>query len=674
MMLTNHSFPLNLLSEKRRETHIPPAYIDRTKQLIVDAFCKKSIAFSNVSYIVGPTVVRFELIPDTACKLKQIRSCEDKLNEALSEYGPIRLIAPVPGKGTIAVEVPRPDRQIVQLREVLETKEFQESQAHPPVAFGIDSKNNTIVADLAKMPNLLISGATGQGKSVLLNNIILSLLYRLSPVDLKLVLIDPKQVEFGHYNRIKKQYLLRTSEDTPEVITAVEKVPKILNAIDHEVGNRYDLLIQTQCRTIREYNHKIADGKLSKDKHHHLSNIIVVIDEFADLMNVCGGNFEMPLVHIAQQSRAVGIHLVIATQRLSADVITGIIKANFPARIAFRVMSDADSKTVLDISGAQKLLGMGDMLFNYCGDFKRIQSCFIDIPEIESICEWIQENVPVDDSYILSTSSSPLAKKDIDNERDPLFCDVARFIIESGIASITKIQLHFGIGYIRAGKLMDQLEKANLVGPSNGGKPREILPQNNKKKRSFFSFSRLLDLLKSDNLDKDDDYNFTKDTVMKNDRNKKGNMSFAELLDTLEVPETPYKFPYKDYEIVGDTVEIDRVINTCGNINIDVADIESTLSKDAVNYVTIGSADGEGCIANALKGAIGKLPIEIGNTSKILFNIWMSKNMQSPMTEMKSITDFIKSMPSDINICWGCAYDESLEVQQAKVSLIAASK
>lgn len=264
MMLTNHSFPLNLLSEKRRKTHIHPAYIDRTKQLIVDAFCKKSIAFSNVSYIVVPTVVRFELIPDTACKLKQIRSCEDKLNEALSEYGPIRLIAPVPGKGTIAVEVPHPDRQIVQLREVLETKKFQESQAHLPVAFGIDSKNNTIVADLAKMPHLLIAGATGQGKSVFLNNIILSLLYRLSPADLKLVLIDPKQVEFGHYNRIKKQYLLRTSEDTPEVITAVEKVPKILNAIDHEVGNRYDLLIQTQCRTIREYNHKLQTASFLK--------------------------------------------------------------------------------------------------------------------------------------------------------------------------------------------------------------------------------------------------------------------------------------------------------------------------------------------------------------------------------------------------------------------------
>lgn len=771
MMLTNHSFPLNLLSEKRRKTHIPPAYIDRTKQLIVDAFCKKSIAFSNVSYIVGPTVVRFELIPERACKLKQIRSCEDKLNEALSEYGPIRLIAPVPSKGTIAVEVPRPDRQIVQLREVLESKEFQESGAHLPIALGIDYENNIAVADLAKMPHLLIAGATGQGKSVLLNNIILSLLYRLSPADLKLVLIDPKQVEFGHYNRIKKQYLLRTSEDTPQVITEVEKVPDILFAIYYEVENRYDLLIQTQCRTIREYNHKIADGKLSMDKHHHQPNIVVVIDEFANLMNECGENFKMPLALIAVKSRAVGIHVVIATHQTSTDIITGIIKAYFPSRIGFRVESDADSKTILDKSGAQQLLGMGDMLFNNSGDFKRIQSCFIDTPEIESICEWIQENVPDDDSYILPVTHSPLAKEDMDNERDPLFCDVARYIIESGMASTSNMQRRFSIGYSRACRLMNQLEKANLVGPSNGGKPREVLPQNIIKKKPLFSFSRLINFLKSDNDDKDEDgSNFTKDIVMEKDSNK-GKMDFAERLDSLEVPDTPYKFPYDNYQIVGcnpsskkerlwiecvrligkeigcdnlynyfinacqfldfndnavtvgvpsmwyaneiekiflnavssaikctfgknatlyyevgihennelfstefATLEIDRIINTCDFINIDVADIESTLSKDAVNYVTIGSADGEGCIANALKSAIGKLPIEIGNTSQILFNIWMPKNMQSPMTEMKSMTDFIKNMPSDINICWGCAYDDSLEVQQAKVSLIAASK
>lgn len=255
----NHTFPLDLLSEGSKQTFLDRKNVDDMKRLVLNVFKENGIVMSDISYIAGPTVVRFELIPERACKLKHIRSCEDKLNEALSEYGPIRLIAPVPGKGTIAVEVPRLDRQVVWLRAVLESKEFQKSEAHLPIALGIDYENNIAVADLAKMPHLLIAGATGQGKSVLLNNIILSLLYRLSPADLKLVLIDPKQVEFNRYNRIKKQYLLRTSEDAPEVITAIEKVPEILISIVNEVRKRYDLLIQTQCRTIREYNHKIAD-------------------------------------------------------------------------------------------------------------------------------------------------------------------------------------------------------------------------------------------------------------------------------------------------------------------------------------------------------------------------------------------------------------------------------
>lgn len=391
-------------------------------------------------------------------------------------------------------------------------------------------------------------------------------------------------------------------------------------------------------------------------------------------MNVCGGNFMMSLARIAQKSRAIGIHLVIATQCLSTDVITGIIKANFPTRIAFRVMSDVDSKTILDMSGAQKLLGMSDMLFNYCADFKRIQNCYIDTPEIKSICEWIQKNVPVDDSYILSTSSSPLAKKDIDNERDPLFCDVARFIIESGMASTSMMQRRFSIGYSRACKLMYELEKAGIVGPSNGGKPREILPQNNKKKRSFFSFSRLLDFLKSDNPDKDDDSNFTKDTVMEKDSNKKDNMSFAELLDILEVSDTLYKFPYDNYKIIGDTAEIDKIINTCGFINLSVDDITSTLSSDTLNYVAVGTACGKGCIANALADAIDKLPIEMDCISKMLFQIWIPKDMPSPMNEMKIMTDSISSLSAYIDIIWGSAYDESLNGQQVKITLITASK
>ncbi len=580
---------------------------------------------SDISYIAGPTVVRFELIPERACKLKHIRTCEDKLNEALSEYGPIRLIAPVPTKGTIAVEVPRLDSQIVCLREVLESNEFQESGAHLPIALGIDYENNIAVADLAKMPHLLIAGATGQGKSVLLNNIILSLLYRLNPADLKLVLIDPKYVEFNHYNRIKKQYLLRTSEEAPAVITAIEKVPKILISIDNEVRIRYNLLIQTQCRTIREYNHKIADGKLSKDKHHHQPNIVVVIDEFADLMNVCGGNFMMPLASIAQRSRAVGIHLVIATQRLSTDVITGIIKANFPARIAFRVMSDADSKTVLDISGAQKLLGMGDMLFNYCGDFKRIQSCFIDTPGIESICEWIAQHCPTDFSYVLSIISPSDTPYEAISERDPLFLEAAHSIVTSNNSPI--------------------------------------------------NFKPLIDLLMSDDEDKDDDSNFAKDTVMVKDDDKMGAVDFTDLLDTYEFIEKPYRFPCENYMIIGDTEEIDKIINTCGYINIDVRDIEKTLSNETTNYVSTGSAEGKGCIVNALKDAVSKLPIAIDRIADLLFNIWVPKTMDSPLKELNSMTEFIGELSGDIKYTWGVAYDdESLNGQQAKISLIAASK
>lgn len=580
---------------------------------------------SDISYIAGPTVVRFELIPERACKLKHIRTCEDKLNEALSEYGPIRLIAPVPTKGTIAVEVPRLDSQIVCLREVLESNEFQESGAHLPIALGIDYENNIAVADLAKMPHLLIAGATGQGKSVLLNNIILSLLYRLNPADLKLVLIDPKYVEFNHYNRIKKQYLLRTSEEAPAVITAIEKVPKILISIDNEVRIRYNLLIQTQCRTIREYNHKIADGKLSKDKHHHQPNIVVVIDEFADLMNVCGGNFMMPLASIAQRSRAVGIHLVIATQRLSTDVITGIIKANFPARIAFRVMSDADSKTVLDISGAQKLLGMGDMLFNYCGDFKRIQSCFIDTPGIESICEWIAQHCPTDFSYVLSIISPSDTPYEAISERDPLFLEAAHSIVTSNNSPI--------------------------------------------------NFKPLIDLLMSDDEDKDDDSNFAKDTVMVKDDDKMGAVDFTDLLDTYEFIEKPYRFPCENYMIIGDTEEIDKIINTCGYINIDVRDIEKTLSNETTNYVSTGSAEGAGCIVNALKDAVSKLPIAIDRIADLLFNIWVPKTMDSPLKELNSMTEFIGELSGDIKYTWGVAYDdESLNGQQAKISLIAASK
>ena len=338
MSAINHTFPSDLLSEGSNQTHLDDKVVDNMKQLIVNAFRDNGVAVSLVSYVVSLTVVRFELIPDEGSKLELIRSYEDKLNETLSEYGPIRLIAPVPAKGTIAVEVPRIDRQIIRLREVLESKEFQESNAHLPIALGVDSENKTIVADLAKIPHLLIAGATGIGKSVLLNNIILSLLYRLSSTDLRLVLIDPKGVELTPFEKIKDRYLLQFGENSPEVITDTSKVPNILTSIDNEVQNRYNLFRKIGCRTIREYNQKIAEGKQKSNQLSHLPYIIVVVDEFADLIVKHGKDFEIPLLHITQKGRAAGIHVIISTQRPTTDAITGIIKTNFRLELPLRLI------------------------------------------------------------------------------------------------------------------------------------------------------------------------------------------------------------------------------------------------------------------------------------------------------------------------------------------------
>ena len=494
----NRGFPLDLLSDGSKQTHLEDSVVDNMRQLIINAFAQNGIDIISVSYVTSPSVVRFEFTPSPGIKMSNIRSCEYDLAEALADYGSVRLIAPVPGKGTIAVEVPRPDRQIVRLKEVLESKEFQDSKAHLPIALGIDSENNTIVADLAKMPHLLIAGAMGQGKRVLLRNIILSLLYKFSPADLKLVLIDTKQLEFSQYNTIKEQYLLQTSDMFPAIITTdIEKVEAILSSIDCEVRHRYNLLRISECRTIYEYNQKFAEGKLSQPQHHYLPYIVIVIDDFADLMITQGRDFVAPLVGIAQKCRAVGIHLVITTQRHSTDIITGIIKANFPARIAFKVRSEIDSKTILYINGAEKLLGMGDMLFMDRCSTNRIQGCFVDNEEIESVCDWIAKESPKDTSYVLPIISDPdTFYKPISEGRDPPFEEVAHKIVESQIASTSKMQRQFSIGYARACKLMSQLEEAGIVGPQNGGKPRKILKPSTQKNKTPFGFKRLINLLK----------------------------------------------------------------------------------------------------------------------------------------------------------------------------------
>lgn len=402
----NRSFPLDLLSDGSQATPSDKRSLDSIVKDIenkITSTINKRKSLGGVEDIitrVSKYLINVEVIVKNEARVAMSQLARMFIPEALSLYGYTRAMIIEPyEKRTISVSIRRPDTQTIPLREILESKEFEESEDELPIALGIDSENNTVVADLAKMPHLLISGAMGQRKTVLLHSIILSLLYKLSPADLKLVLIDPKLAEFDQFNIIG-QYLLQTSNTSTEVITDIEKVPTILRSIDYEVRHRYDLLRISGCRTICEYNQKLADGKLSKDQHNHLPYIIVVIDEFADLMITQGRDFVTPLVGITQRSRAVGIHLVIATRRPSTDIITGVIKANFPTRIAFKVCSEIDSKTILDTTGAEQLLGMGDMLFNNSGSITRIQGCFVDNEEIESVCDWLAKESPKDTSYV----------------------------------------------------------------------------------------------------------------------------------------------------------------------------------------------------------------------------------------------------------------------------------
>ncbi|MDE6808656.1 MAG: hypothetical protein K2J42_01000 [Muribaculaceae bacterium] len=665
------TFPLDLLSKGSPRTPFSNSQAADLVKRIAEVFRRKGVGYCTCICLTlkSPAVLRFEFTPDESAKLRQIRSCEDDLNEALKDYGPVRLIAPVPGKGTIAVEVPRPDRQIVRLREVLESKQFQEAKAHLPVALGVDSENNTVVADLAKMPHLLIAGSPGQGKSVLLNSIILSLISRLSPDDLKLVLIDTKMVEFSSYDKIKTQYLLGSANESPEVITSFEKVPTILNSIAREVEIRYELLMKALCRSIWEYNQRLADGELLPvDNYPHMSHIVVVIDEFADLKANLEKAFENPLARIAVKSRAVGIHLIIATQCPKADFIVGMIKANFPARIAFKVCSEIESKTILDIAGSEKLIGMGDMLVNYNGLIERIQGSFVDTHEIESICDWIGHNVIDTNAYVLPSVEIEIHSPRRSYDQDPLFQEVAQYVVESNRAFTSDIQQRFAIGYVRAGRLMDQLEAAGIVGPLNAGKPREVLICDNKK--SSVEFKHLLELLSSDDKDDETEINLTED--MKEPSDKKGDMSFAELLDLLEVDNTPFRFPYEDYKIIGDITEIEKIYQANGYINIDVGDILNTLSKETVNYVSTGSGDGYEFIGQALDNALTNLPIPVDNISEILFNIWAPRKIS--IKDLEPMRAVLNTLSVDIDVFWGITIDDSLDPYHANVSLIAVSK
>lgn len=472
--------PYDLLREGSGQVSINPEEQQENKRKIEQTLRDFGIPITKIEATVGPTVTLYEIVPDAGVKIAKIRSLVDDIALSLSATG-VRIIAPIPGKGTVGIEVANRSPQTVSMRTVIQSKKYQESRYLLPIALGSTISNEVYIADLAKMPHLLVAGATGQGKSVGLNAIIASLLYCKAPHELKFVMIDPKQVEFSLYNKLKNYYMAAIpGEEEEPVITDMAKVEATLNSLCIEMDARYTLLKNAHTRNVEEYNAKIRQGVLNPaEGHRFLPYIVVVVDEFGDLIMVSGKNVEMPIARLAQKARAVGMHVIIATQRPSTNVITGIIKANFPARISFKVSSGVDSKTILDTPGAQQLIGRGDMLIFNNSEMVRVQCAFIDTPEVEKVCEYVEHQPYPYGVYELPEpkleSSDTEASAGPIGERDPLFVEVARAIVSSGKASTSSVQRHYEIGYNRAGRIMDQLERAGIVGPAQGGKPRAVL-------------------------------------------------------------------------------------------------------------------------------------------------------------------------------------------------------
>ena len=449
------------------------------KDKIINTLRSFGIEISTIKATVGPTVTLYEITPEQGVRISKIRGLEDDIALSLSALG-IRIIAPIPGKGTIGIEVPNSNPKIVSGQSIIGSKKFQESTYDLPIALGKTITNEVFMVDLCKMPHVLVAGATGQGKSVGLNAIITSLLYKKHPAELKFVLVDPKKVEFSIYSVIEHHFLAKLPDGEDAIITDVTKVVQTLNSICVEMDTRYDLLKAAHVRNIKEYNEKFINRRLNPEKgHKFMPYIVVVIDEFGDLIMTAGKDVELPIARIAQLARAVGIHMIIATQRPTTNIITGTIKANFPARIAFRVSAMVDSRTILDRPGANQLIGRGDMLFLQGADPVRVQCAFIDTPEVEEITKFIarQQGYPTPfflPEYVSEDSSSEVG--DIDMGRlDPLFEDAARLVVIHQQGSTSLIQRKFAIGYNRAGRIMDQLEKAGIVGPTQGSKARDVL-------------------------------------------------------------------------------------------------------------------------------------------------------------------------------------------------------
>ncbi|MDC8000486.1 DNA translocase FtsK 4TM domain-containing protein [Aequorivita todarodis] len=479
--LSNYKFPsIELLRDHTvgAAITIDQEELEENKNRIVETLNNYKIGIANIKATVGPTVTLYEIVPDAGVRISKIKNLEDDIALSLSALG-IRIIAPIPGRGTIGIEVPNKNPKVVSMRSVIASAKFQNAEMELPIAFGKTISNETFVVDLAKMPHMLMAGATGQGKSVGLNAVLTSLLYKKHPAEVKFVLVDPKKVELTLFNKIERHYLAKLPDTEEAIITDTAKVINTLNSLCIEMDARYDLLKDAMVRNIKEYNTKFKNRKLNPNEgHRFLPYIVLVIDEFADLIMTAGKEVETPIARLAQLARAIGIHLIVATQRPSVNVITGIIKANFPARIAFRVTSKIDSRTILDNSGADQLIGRGDMLYTQGNELTRIQCAFVDTPEVADITEFIGSQKAYPDAYMLPEYSGEEGGTNLDiniDERDAMFREAAEVLVIAQQGSASLLQRKLKLGYNRAGRIIDQLEAAGIVGPFEGSKARQVL-------------------------------------------------------------------------------------------------------------------------------------------------------------------------------------------------------
>ena len=482
--LSDYRFPtVELLDEpKDKSIIINEEELKENNDKIIKTLADYKIEISKIKATVGPTVTLYEIVPVAGTRIAQIKRLEDDIALSLAALG-IRIIAPIPGKGTIGIEVPNKKPTTVYMRTMITAQKFQNAEMELPIAFGKTISNEPFITDLTKMPHLLMAGATGQGKSVGINVVLTSLLYKKHPAEVKFVLVDPKKVELSIFETIERHYLAKLPDSEDAIITDTKKVVNTLNSLCIEMDNRYELLKNAQVRNIKEYNTKFKARQLNPNEgHRFLPYIVLVVDEFADLIMTAGKEVELPIARIAQLARAIGIHLIIATQRPSVNVITGVIKANFPARIAFKVAQKIDSKTILDGSGAEQLIGRGDMLYSQGNEPVRIQCAFIDTPEVKRITEYIGAQRAYANAYLLpeyvGPDSEPTDLSDFDpSERDSMFREAAEIVVNAQQGSASLLQRKLKLGYNRAGRLIDQLEYAGIVGPFEGSKARQVLVQ-----------------------------------------------------------------------------------------------------------------------------------------------------------------------------------------------------